>query len=41
MSMELMNSTSYKYEVKLMHVGYYKVRLQVFKWIIEYCWFEI
>jgi hypothetical protein len=41
LSIGLMNTTSYKYEVKLMNVGYYKVRLQVFKWIIEYYWFEI
>lgn len=41
MSVGLMNNIRYKYRVKLMNVDYYKVRPQVLKWIVEYCWFKI
>jgi hypothetical protein len=34
MSVGLMNSIRYKYEVKLINVDYYKVRSQVLKWTI-------
>ena len=36
MSVGLMNSIRYKYEVKLINVDYYKVRSRVLKWTIEY-----
>jgi hypothetical protein len=41
MSVGLMNSIRYKYEVKLINVDYYKVRSRVLKWTIEYYWFKI